>query len=231
VIGSVDPERVAFWIPPQVEHGEEPAPVYERFAARLQAHVAHTLPAWRPGVSLLRFGSGWTTSYLSRSIDEGPDAKGSKEAPVSPIRKTLGNVFGKIGVAAVLAFIVIRLYGFLSPAAPPPVYGSPEFMAPIAAEANKSLPTRIDSETELTSVTSAAGRLTYNYRLVNAVASQVNRAAIASLKPGIARSACTGQGSRELLDHHVMLRYSYADKHGAPIAWLDILDLDCFGIK
>jgi len=49
---------------------------------------------------------------------------------------------------------------------------SPEFLARVAAEMNKTLPMMVDKDTELSSTIGISGVLVYNYRLVNHSASE-----------------------------------------------------------
>lgn len=90
-------------------------------------------------------------------------------------------------------------------------------------------PKRLDDETELTDVASNEGVILYHYRLVNLDADRVNVEAIKSLQPQVAKGACANADLRRLIDGGVSLRYSYADRNGAHLVWLDVNKFDCDG--
>ena len=106
---------------------------------------------------------------------------------------------------------------------------SAAFLNEVATELNKQLPKPVDQETEITSAAGLEGVFVYNYRLVNRVVGELDvDAFLASLKPVVTKAACTAPETRDkFLKQGVTLRYSYADKDGAPIASFDVQQRDC----
>ena len=99
----------------------------------------------------------------------------------------------------------------------------------VASEANKSLPTMVDKETELANTGALPGVLIYNYRFVDAVAKDISaQDVIARLKPSTVTKACTTPETRDgLLKRGVTMRYSYSDRNGAFIAAFDVTPDGC----
>ena len=138
----------------------------------------------------------------------------------------------KVGLLAVLVamavFAILQARGGLF-GVPKRDVRSAAFLGEVADGLNKQLPKAVDAETELASVTSLEGVLIYNYRLVNAIAADVDASALlASVTPGVTRSVCTTQDTRDkFLKEGITLRYSYVDKAGAQIASFDVSKADC----
>jgi hypothetical protein len=106
---------------------------------------------------------------------------------------------------------------------------SAAFLGEVADGVNKQLPRAVDSETELASVAGLEGVFVYNYRLLNAVATEVDlEGFLASMRPGVTKAACTAPDTRDkFLKEGITLRYSYVDKSGVPIASFDVTRADC----
>ncbi len=99
----------------------------------------------------------------------------------------------------------------------------------LAAKLNQRLPVRLDSGTELLSMTGLEGVLVYNYRLVNKSADDVDTDVLrTSVEPAVTRKACSAPELRDdLLQQGVTLRYSYADKEQLPLISFDVTPSDC----
>jgi hypothetical protein len=104
-----------------------------------------------------------------------------------------------------------------------------EHLSKVAAEMNKSVPVMIDPETELLPITAAPGLLTYNYRLVNYSAAQLDPQKFAAgAKQRVTEGACNRPETRDnFLKYGVTLRYSYFDKEKKPIVAVDVTPKDC----
>ena len=99
----------------------------------------------------------------------------------------------------------------------------------IAAELNRSVPTMIDKETELTVVEGHEGMLIYKYRLVPYSVRQLDHVKFAAgAKERVTEGACNQAELREdFLKKGVTLRYSYFDKDKQHIATVDVTPADC----
>jgi hypothetical protein len=102
-------------------------------------------------------------------------------------------------------------------------------LSKIAAELNRSVPTMIDKETELTVVEGHEGMLIYKYRLVPYSVRQLDHERFAaSAKERVTQGACNQAELREdFLKKGVTLRYSYFDKDKEHIATVDVTPADC----
>jgi hypothetical protein len=98
----------------------------------------------------------------------------------------------------------------------------------IASEFNSVLPMMLDRETQLMHVSSDSGMLTYNYRLVNRLASEIDTdVLIQSLRPGVLRQVCSDPTSSELLRRGVTVRYLYVGKMREYAGSYHITPADC----
>jgi hypothetical protein len=106
---------------------------------------------------------------------------------------------------------------------------SAAYLEKMAAEVNKQLPKRIDPETEMTKVSGSEGMVEYSYTLVNRAASELNGASLAvTVQPQITKAACTMPETRDnFLKKGIVLRYSYVDRSGVPVATFDVSPADC----
>ena len=106
---------------------------------------------------------------------------------------------------------------------------SPEVLARVAAEMNKTLPMMVDEDTELSSTIGVSGVLVYNYRLVNHSASDIDPAQFtAAIKPQVTNAACSTPETRDgFLKKGVSLRYMYGDKERTHVATIDVAPRDC----
>tara|TARA_B110000037_G_scaffold202380_1_gene244490 strand:+ start:1412 stop:2107 length:696 start_codon:yes stop_codon:yes gene_type:complete len=95
--------------------------------------------------------------------------------------------------------------------------------------ANKSMPTKIDDDTLITSMALNDGDIHYNYTLVNWEVGELDMDAFrTTMASQIKNNACDTPETRELLDEHRKLVYSYRDKNGNPITQIIISEEDCF---
>jgi hypothetical protein len=233
---TVSAERVAFWIPPQAESGEDPERVYERFAAKLTALLPCELPAWRFGAHMLRFGPEWRRAYLTPSLGEASD----KAWPKDTRRRDLIIQWSVLG--AIVIFAAVQMYrGTLSPTdlIKNSVLGdvgssgssrsarSAAFLAAAAKDANASLPKQIDSETMLVNLASAESTLIYNYRLVNSTVDEIEGQALLTFRQDITKAACANPETRQLLEQGVSLRYAYMNNADKPIGSVDVYRFSC----
>jgi hypothetical protein len=235
VRGVAPPERVLFWIPPQAEGGQDPRDVYEGFALTFSKRYGQ-LPAWREGAKVLRFDHDWQHARLSPSVT--PSSKEVWPRPSSAIANRLGQFVLAATVVIVAVLLLtgrLTLRGLLTGALLGDTARSPAAAQPTAPvlervtqQLNKSLPKMLDAETELTSASAVEGVLIYHYRLVHALAADVDVAALRSLQSTIAKGDCADADARALLNAKISLRYLYNDRTGAQVTWFDVSRLDCW---
>ena len=96
-----------------------------------------------------------------------------------------------------------------------------------AADAiNKKAPLMVDQETQLTGATGANNTLTYNYKMVNYTAAQLDKAKFTSvIKPQLIKVVCPK--IKPMLDAGVTAVYSYKDKVGDLIASVSLDKSTC----
>ena len=99
----------------------------------------------------------------------------------------------------------------------------------IAAAQNRGLPKLVDPETELYSVHTVDGSLIFNFRLVNADASEIDQLEFFSLmRPQVIEGACGNTQIRSsFLAKGVQLRYAYHDARKEPITEITVTESDC----
>jgi hypothetical protein len=104
-----------------------------------------------------------------------------------------------------------------------------EHLSREAAQLNRSLPTMIDKETELTITEGAHAMFIYKYRLVNVSVSQVDHGKFnAAAKPQLVQNSCNRPETRDdFLTKGVTMRFSYFDKDKQHIATIDVTPADC----
>jgi hypothetical protein len=132
-------------------------------------------------------------------------------------------------VAAIVAALVAREAVAHLFSKPEPNFRSRAFLAQVASEANKTAPTMVDKDTELTTMTALDGIFVYNYRLVNYAKANLDvPKLLANLQPEVVKSACTNPATRDtFLKKGVGLRYSYVDKDRAFLTAFDVVEADC----
>jgi hypothetical protein len=132
-------------------------------------------------------------------------------------------------VAAIVGAVVAREAVAHLLSKPEPNVRSRAFLTQVASEANKTTPSMVDKETELTTMTALDGVFVYNYRLVSYTKANLNvPKLLANLQPGVVTSSCTNPDTREtFLKKGVVLRYSYADKDRAFLTSFDVAEADC----
>jgi len=94
---------------------------------------------------------------------------------------------------------------------------SNEELKKLADAINKKAPLMVDQETQLTGATGENNTLTYNYKMINYTAVQLDKAKFTSIiKPQLIQSACPK--IKPMLDAGITAVYAYKDKAGALIA-------------
>jgi hypothetical protein len=107
---------------------------------------------------------------------------------------------------------------------------SAAFLSRVAAETNRSLPKRVDDEIQLVGTVGVEGVLVFRYSLPHYAAGQFDQEKLANtLRPRLARGACSSSDTRELLKNGVTLRNVYTDKVSVEFLILDITERDCGG--
>jgi hypothetical protein len=87
----------------------------------------------------------------------------------------------------------------------------------IADEINKRAPMMVDDQTQLTGATGKSNTLTYNYKMLNYTAAQLDKSKFISiLKPQLVKAACPK--IKIMLDAGIRTVYTYNDKNDALIA-------------
>ena len=106
---------------------------------------------------------------------------------------------------------------------------SAAFLAKMAAQVNRDLPKMVDADTELTKAAGLDGVFGYEFRLVNISSGEIDgQGLVTNLKPQVTKGVCSAPGTRDMLvKDRVVLRYSYSDKAGNPVASFDINPDDC----
>ena len=98
----------------------------------------------------------------------------------------------------------------------------------VAAEANKSLPRRVDSETELTRVEADKALLIYHYRLVNQEYALFDAFKTTMLKAAMTAQACRSATTRQqYIDRGTRVRMNYVDKNGQPLTSVLVSSKEC----
>jgi len=145
----------------------------------------------------------------------------------NPKNKRIIQASGVVA-AIVAAFIAREAVAHLFSKQQPNVR-SRAYLTQVAAEANKTTPSMVDKETELTTMTGLDGVFVYNYRLVSYTKANLNvPKLLANLQPAVVHSACTTPATRDtFLKRGVVLRYSYVDKDQAFLTSLDVAEADC----
>src|SRR5918992_2991010 len=98
-----------------------------------------------------------------------------------------------------------------------------------ADQLNRSLPTMIDKETELTIAEAAHAMFIYKYRLVNVSLGKVDHAKFSvAAKTQLVQTACNRPETRnDFRTKDVTMRFSYFDKDKQHIATIDVTPADC----
>lgn len=104
-----------------------------------------------------------------------------------------------------------------------------EHLSREAAQLNRSLPTMIDKETELTITESAHSMFIYKYRLVNVSAGKVDHVRFSTAaKAQLVQTACNRPETRnDFLTKGITMRFAYFDKDQQHIATIDVTPADC----
>lgn len=98
-------------------------------------------------------------------------------------------------------------------------------VAKVVAEVGKTLPRRIDDETELFRVSSDGAVLVYSYRLLNMAGSEVDPE---TLTPALIQRVCGEPKTRDdILKQGIGFRYVYYDKNGAIVVTVPVSINDC----
>ena len=149
---------------------------------------------------------------------------------IGPVTASKGTVaINWVGVAVSGGLIALLILGTLlqnSGLGQPPT--SKAYLSTVASIVNKTLPNKLDSETELVETEGLEGVLVYRYRMVNRSARELDPGRLVQgLRPSLVTSACTSQTRHTLLDRGVTVRHSYRDKDGREVVAIDIVAADC----
>ena len=105
---------------------------------------------------------------------------------------------------------------------------SKAYLTGVAAVVNRTLPKRLDKETELVEAVGLEGVLVYRYRMANRSADQVDANGFGQrLRPALVQGVCASEARQTMLDRGVTLRFAYGDKDGREIVTIDIVGADC----
>ncbi len=126
-----------------------------------------------------------------------------------------------IGGPLLVLFVVAGIY---QDALVNRVVRSEMYLSMVAFEANRSLPKRLDDDTELQVTVGLEGTIVYYCRMVNDSAADLDPQTFERiLKPQVIASACATPEARDnLLRHGVTLRYVYRDKVGVELVSFDV---------
>jgi len=92
---------------------------------------------------------------------------------------------------------------------------------------NENLPMMVDSETQLLNGIASGGRITWRYKMVNFLGSELPDDFIALTRDTTMPQVCTLPDSRELIDRGVPFVYSYSDKINEYIGHFEVTQADC----
>jgi hypothetical protein len=141
-------------------------------------------------------------------------------------RLTWLNWVSVVVTSLLLALVALGTFLQNSGFGQPPT--SKAYLSSVASLVNKTLPKKLDAETELVETQGLEGVLVYRYRLVNRSAGEVDPSRLAlGLRPSLVTAACTSQTRQTLLDRGVTVRHSYRDKDGHDVVSIDIVAKDC----
>jgi hypothetical protein len=203
------------------------------------AGVRTGLPAWLLAVGFIlpslawRVKGGWAfLGFLSvvplaaaqRIATAVAIAQGSTEDRNT--RLSLLNWGGAVAGAGLMAVMLLGLALEHGSLGPPPT--SKEYLSGVAEAVNRTLPRRLDDETELVETIGLDRVLVYRYRLVKRSFDEMDPARLyQGLRPGLVSQACTSSTRETILDRGVTVRHSYGDKDGREIVAIEILAADC----
>ncbi|WP_444915942.1 hypothetical protein [Microbulbifer sp. TRSA007] len=98
----------------------------------------------------------------------------------------------------------------------------------VAEEANKLLPTIIDSETRLDSNVGLNNTFTYIYTLTNYSFDEIDASILEqNLSPKVLNNYCSSSDMKQFVDHGVTVNFRYLGKSGKQILNLSHQPSDC----
>lgn len=134
--------------------------------------------------------------------------------------------FVRLGVfAAIIAGVgAVAFSEHLGP--PSTVDLSRASLAKAVARLNRTVPSMVDTDTELTNVTALDGRILYEFRLVKVDSRLVDNAALlANVKKKVSATVCD---ANEFVSSGVILEYVYSDQVANRIGTFEVTGMDCF---
>ena len=136
------------------------------------------------------------------------------------------NWVGVVTGGGLLALLTLASLLDLTGLGQPPT--SKAYLSTVASVVNKTLPKKLDAETELVDTVGLEGVLVYRYRMVKRSASELDSTRLVlAVRPGLVTAACASQTRQTLLDRGVTVRHSYGDKDGREVVAIDIVAADC----
>lgn len=104
----------------------------------------------------------------------------------------------------------------------------PEQLAHASAEANKTLPERVDEETRLESMEAVGETLRYNFTLVNYAAGDLDEQVLRrNIEKEVIGSVCTSREVKPLFEAGATLKYVINGKNGKTITQFKIPPSRC----
>lgn len=108
--------------------------------------------------------------------------------------------------------------------------GSAEWLSSVAAAASKTVPKKVDAETELVGIRADGKTLVYSYRLLRLLAADVHGSGKDSLRKAIIGRTCApGTLKDQFLRNGIVMRHSFSDKEHQPVVSVDVTLADCGG--
>jgi len=133
---------------------------------------------------------------------------------------------GVLLVAAAAGAFATRIAQRLT--APAPAVITLEMLERTAGDMSRDLPRMVDPDTELTSVQASDRLLTYNHRLVNLRAEDLEPSFLETLRPGVLGTVCSSRSLRDaFLEPGVTLRWTYSDRDGQFLVAIEVAPRDC----
>ena len=131
--------------------------------------------------------------------------------------KTIGKIFGAVGLLPVIAFAEGIKEGELNRA-----------LTQAASQINANLPMMVDSGTRLDSTAGLNREFRYHYTLVNYSADELDRSAFENAKRSkLINNVCTSQELEVFVQNGVSVTYAYFGKYGKQIATITVQPSQC----
>lgn len=98
----------------------------------------------------------------------------------------------------------------------------------LAKAANKNLPIKVDTETQLEKISVEGKNFTYHYTMVNFMTSMIDPAKFkAGIVPTLTKQMCSNTSIRTFLDMGAVFVHSYKGKDHFPITDIQVVKSDC----